>query len=144
MKLINEDKPDVVIPGDFNIDYSSKRKTSLTKKLDEFGLHHDLQQMINSPTRVTEDSRTMIDLFFTNSSHKIVQCDVIHSSISDHSLIVGVIKGGVKKVPPKVIEFRSFKSYDKTAFLKELREVPWNLVESVDDVNDAAFMGTSI
>ena len=66
MQLINEDKSDVVILGDFNIDYSSKRRTSLRKKLDEFGLHHDLQQMINSPTRVTEDSRTMIHLFFTN------------------------------------------------------------------------------
>ena len=60
--------------------------------------------------------------------------------VSDHSLIVSVIKGGVKNVLPKVTEFRSFKSYDKTAFLKDLCEVPWNVVESVNDVNDAVFI----
>ena len=127
---------------DFNVDYSSK-KNHLRHKLKEFA-SHSLTQIVNKPSRVTENSSTTIDLIFVNNSHRIVQSDVLDASISDHSVVFCTIKGGVKKLPPKVFEYRCFKNYDKDAFLKDLNYVPWSIIESTNDVNDALHLWESL
>ena len=82
---------DFVLTGDINVHYSGKK--SIARKLNEFASKHNLSQIVSKPTRVTENSNTMIDLIFTNSSHKIVQCDVLQSSIySDHSIVFCTFK----------------------------------------------------
>lgn len=103
------DKVETIILGDFNVDYSAKRNP-LRRRLDEFAFSFNLTQIISKPTRVTETSKSTIDLILVNNTHKIVQCDVLDSSISDHNVIFCVVKGGVKRLPPKVFEYRSFKS----------------------------------
>ena len=55
---------------------------------------------------------------------------VIHASLSDHSIIFCVMKGGVRKAPPRIYETRSFKNYDKSAFVRDLAQVPWSNVDS--------------
>ena len=65
-----------------------------------FALEFNLDQLIKDHTRISAHSRTIIDLLFVNCSHKVVQAGVMHPLISDHSLIFGVIKGGVKRAPP--------------------------------------------
>ena len=95
----------------------------------EFPHSFNLTQIISKPTRVTETSKTTIDLILVNNTHKIVQCDVLDSSISDHNVIFCVVKGGVKKLPPKVFEYRSFKSYEKKAFIRDLEQVPWSVID---------------
>ena len=89
------------------------------RRLDEFAFSFNLTQIICKPTRVTETSKSTINLILVNNTQKIVQCDVLDSSISDHNVIFCVVKGGVKKLPPKVFEYRSFKSYEKKAFIKD-------------------------
>ena len=111
------DKVETIILGDFNVDYSAK-KNPLRRRLDEFAFSFNLTQIISKPTRVTETSKSTIDLILVNNTHKIVQCDVLDSSISDNNVIYCVVKGGVKKLPPKFFEYRSFKSYEKKASLK--------------------------
>ena len=108
--------------------------------MDEFALSFNLTQIISKPTRVTETSKSTIDLILVNNTHKIVQCDVLDSSISYHNVIFGVVKGGVKKLPPKVFEYRSFKSYEKKAFISDLEQVPWSVIEGVGDIDDTVFL----
>ena len=50
------------------------------------------------------------------------------------------MKGGVKKIPTKVFEYRSFKSYEKKAFIKDLEQVPWSIIEGVGDIDDTVFL----
>ena len=66
--------------------------------LDELALTFNLTQIISKPTRVTETSKSTIDLILVNNDHRIIQCDVLTSSISDHNAIFCVMKGGVKKL----------------------------------------------
>ena len=61
-------------------------------------------------------------------------------SISDHDLVFCVIKAGIPKIPPRVCEVRSYKNYDKGAFVNDLKNVPWNIIDSVEDVDDAVFL----
>jgi len=55
-------------------------------------------------------------------------------------VIFCVVKGGVKKLPPKVFECRSFKSYDKKAFIDDLEQIPWSVIEGVGDIDDTVFL----
>ena len=138
LNYIDTENSEIVLVGDFNIDYSTKNQ--LRRKLDEFALQHSLSQIICKPTRVTENSSTTIDLMFVNNTHRVVQSDVLQSSISDHSIVFCTIKGGVKKLPPKLLEYRCFKSYNKEAFLRDLSNLPWSIIESANDVDDAVFL----
>ena len=71
---------------------------------------HDLKQVIESPTRVTEHSDSLIDLCFTNAHQKITDSDVVDPGLSDHSLVYCVMRSGRHRAPPKTIQFRSFKN----------------------------------
>ena len=143
LNKIDADHSDFVLAGDLNVDYSAK-KNHLRHKLEEFASNHGLSQIVDKPTRATENSSTTIDLIFVNNSHRIVQSGVLDSSISDHNVVFCTIKGGVKKLPPKVFEYRCFKYYDKEAFLKHLNNVPWSAIESTNDVDDALFFWESL
>lgn len=135
---IDTENSDIVLVGDFNVDYSTKNQ--LRRKLDEFALQHSLSQFICKPTWVTENSSTTIDLIFINNTHRIVLSDVLQSSISDNSIVFCTIKGGVKKLPPKLLEYRCFKNHNKEAFLCDLSNTPWSIIESANDVDDAVFL----
>ena len=93
--------------------------------------------MIKMPTRITEHSSTMIDLLFVNNSHRIVDSGVIPVHLSDHSLIYGVLKAGNPRAPPRTIEYRSFKHFSKQAFLADLTNVNWSLVDNEPDIDAA-------
>ena len=134
------DKVETIILGDFYVDYSAKEK-SLTLQVGRIcTFSFNLTQIISRPTRVTETTKSTIDLLLVNNNHKIVQCDVLNLSISDPSAIFCVMKGGVKKLPPKVFEYRSFKSYEKKAFINDLKQVSWSITEGVGDIDDTVFL----
>ena len=46
-----------------------------------------LYQLIDSPTRITNTSSTLIDVIFTNCQNNIVSAGVSHVSLSDHGLV---------------------------------------------------------
>ena len=50
---------------------------------------------------------------------------MIPCSLSDHSLVFCVFKAGVPKAPPRTIEYRSYKRYNKQSFLQDLRDTNW-------------------
>ena len=77
----------------------------------------------------------MIDLLFVNNSHRIVDSGVIPVHLSDHSLIYGVLKAGIPRAPPRTTEYRSFKHFSKQAFLADLTNVNWSLVDIEPDID---------
>ena len=94
--------------GDFNIDLQDLANLS-RRMLLRFANLHSLDQLIKKPTRITEHSSTVIDLFFVNNSHCVVDSGVVPLTISDHSLIYGIFKCGVPKAPPCIVEHRTYK-----------------------------------
>jgi hypothetical protein len=69
--------------------------------------------------------------------HKVVKTEVINSHLSDHSIVLSVLKSGVQKLPPRIHESRSLKNYCKQSFVDDLSSVPWNVIEATDSVDDA-------
>ena len=122
-----ESQFDKIILGDFNIDYSTKKTRNANqsdkRKLKGIADLHDIKQIIDFPTRIAEHSESQIDLIF-----KIVDFGVKDFGISDHSMVYFVFKSGLMKVPPKTLEYRSIKSYNKSSFRQDLINVPWHVV----------------
>lgn len=56
---------------------------------------------------------------------------------SDHSVVFAVKKAGVCKAHARICAARSFKRYNKEKFRSEVADIPWSVVESFDDLNDA-------
>ncbi|RMX41187.1 hypothetical protein pdam_00022391 [Pocillopora damicornis] len=50
------------------------------------------------------------------------------------------MKGGIPKIPPKKFECQSFKNYNKSEFIKDLNQVPWSVVNGVENVDVAVFL----
>ena len=121
-KALDKTKNEIVIMGDFNIDFSSKNSKML-RSFQSFLLSYDLQQIIGKATRITEHSETLIDLICVNNKHRVVQWEVNETHPSDHSIVVCVLKGGTPKAPPRTFEYRSYKKYNKEQFCSDLKEM---------------------
>lgn len=135
-----EDNTELILLGDYNIKWNPKdnAERSEKRKLSNLAYSHGLEQLINEPTRVTESTATIIDMIFTNSKHRIVDSGVIHLGLSDHFMIFCVFKAGiVNRSPPKTIEYRSFKSYNKTQFIQDLRQVDWSYVDNEENIDSS-------
>jgi len=98
---------------------------------------HNLEQLIKGPTRITENSRSLIDLIFTSSSHHLSDHEIINLPLSDHSMVYCVVKVGMKKAPGRIIEYRSFKSYDKGNFINDLKCIDWNFLDNELEIDVA-------
>jgi hypothetical protein len=91
---------EVILLGDFNVNFLATKNyasRALKRKLLSF------EQLIDKPTRITENSSTLIDLLFANNNHRIVSSGVLHVNLSDHSLIYCVVKAGVRRAPRRVL-----------------------------------------
>ena len=126
----------LVLLGDFNVNFLEVNKTA-KRKLMRIANLYDLEQLILQPTRITPSSKSLIDLLFTNPCHCVVDCGVINLTLSDHSLIFCVLKSGCPKAPGRSIQYRSYKNYSKANFVKELKEINWEIVENDPDINAA-------
>ena len=105
----------------------------------------DMSQIITEPTRITSTTRSLIDLVFVNNpEHRIVDSGVVSLSLSDHCLVYCVVKSGVKKAPPRTIEYRSYKSFNANTFIQDLNNVPWHVVESESDIDSAVLMWNNL
>ena len=126
---------------DFNVEMLFKsRPKSMRRSVLSFLLANDLEQLTNSPTRVDKSSKTFIELYYVNNKHRVVQTEVISSSISDHSIIMIVIKSGVPKLSPRTYESRTFKNFVKDDFLKDLKNVPWHVIDGFQSVDEGLFL----
>ena len=92
-----------ILTGDFNCDLFKSRDND-TKHLKRiYGMYH-FKQLIAKPTRVTSDTRTLIDHIATNRPDNVSQSDVIPCGISDHDAVYSIrgMRLPKRKGTPKV------------------------------------------
>ena len=126
---------DVLLLGDFNIDLlKPHRAWECTTNL------VGLKQLVTSPTRVTSSTTTLIDHIYTNRKNNVTDVAVTDFSVSDH---FPVVCSWLLKLPPKTkkghttILYRSFKHFDKDAFLYDLHNTPFCNVLNETDPEEA-------
>ena len=108
------------------------------KRYQEFCSLHGLKQLITSPTRVTDNSSSLVDHVLTNSTDRISQSGVVHTGLSDHQLIYCTRKvNRTKSNTHKYIRTRSLKNYSQSLYLEKLNEIDFPNYSKFKDINDA-------
>ena len=74
---------EIYILGDFNIDFGSKASLLYRSYMGVVNLFN-LRQIIDKPTRITDNSCTILDHILTNSVGKLVNSGVFDYGVSDH------------------------------------------------------------
>ena len=135
------DNQEVYILGDLNINLINTQKSHIPngiKRYREFCSLHGLKQLITSPTRITENSSSLLDHVLTNSTDRVSQSGVVDTSLSDHQLIYCTRKiSRIKFNAHKYIRIRSLKNYNQSLFLEKLNEINFPDYSKFETVNDA-------
>ena len=89
---------------------------------------YQLSQLIQEATRITMTSSTLIDHIVTNTPEKVSDSGVIHTGISDHSLIFAIRKISVVRKAGKTVEIINLKKFDAQKFVDDLSQQHWENV----------------
>ena len=128
------------ILGDLNINLINNQKHTPNgvKHYQEFCSLHGLKQLITSPTRVTENSSSLLDHILTNFTDRVSQSGVVDTGLSDHQLIYCTRKiNRTKFNTHKYIRTRSLKNYSQSLYLEKLNEINFPDYSKFTDINDA-------
>ncbi len=131
------DEQEVYILGDFNINLLSKETLCIRKPkyYTEFCSLHGLRQLLNSPTRITESTSTLLDHILTNS---VSQSGILDIGLSDHMLTYCTRKITHKKhFEHKYIRIRYLKNYSQEGFTQSLEEANFPDYSNFNSVNEA-------
>ena len=110
---------------------SSKRNSPDRKQLKSLFKSMSFKQLIASPTRMVEDSASLVDLIATNCPQNISNFGVASLHLSDHELVYCIRKLNWKKAPAQMKTFRNYANYGSSEFRRDLDCIDWNL-NSID------------
>lgn len=81
-KYLHNKNKHLLMVGDFNIDLLTNN--SVTERFKDLMNEFNLMQYIDSPTRVTGSSSTLIDHVICNADRRLLQVEVVGTGLSDH------------------------------------------------------------
>ena len=130
IKRIDDENKEMYILGDLNCNLLQERTlfNVPTSKFNSIYELYQLSQLINEPTRVTLASSSLIDHIVTNTPEKISHSGVIHTGISDHSLIYAIRKVRLLKKSNYFVEIRNTKHFKENNFVNELLNQHWECI----------------
>ena len=107
--------------GDYNIDQLKTESPAFKYFKNNILEPLSLTQIVNSPTRVTKDTSTLIDLILTNSPQNIKFTDTADfPGISDHKLVYCSYSLKKPKFTPRIVKRRDFRNFVKEKFMYEV------------------------
>ena len=98
-------------------------------------LKMNLNQLITTPTRITDTSESLIDVIITSTSHLVIESGVMDTTISDRLPVYAVLNMKPPKPPPQYILTQSYKDYDGARFTAHLALRSEELVSIFSDSN---------
>lgn len=113
----------LIIVGDFNIDWLGN--SHYCNKLRDIVAKNGLYQRVDTYTRITKKSATVIDLLITN--YKTLNHRVYHTPrISDHSIVTTTINIQCNQGKICKKAFRNFRTFNELNFQLELMDTDWS------------------
>ena len=128
---------ELLLFGDLNCDMLPRKLSADARDLRQLFNVYQVIQLIKSPTRVTSNSSTLIDLALATDVGKIVASGVLQCSISDHSLIYLVRRARKPRNTFRNIQFRNLKTYSAERFVADLHNASWEEIDTSLTVDDA-------
>ena len=152
LSKVDTNNVETYILGDFNINLwqnghyviqkhnliSCQSVPNDVKNYFDFCTMFGLKQLIESPTRITCSSSSIIDHILASFPDRITQRGILNVGLSDHQLTYCTRKiTRIRRRGHKPIKFRSFKNYTIDGYEKALVEINFPEYKSFDNVNDA-------
>ena len=130
--LPNLEKADLIMGGDFNIDFSKTRKEN-TKKLKHLSTKYNLTQYIKTPTRPI-DNDSVIDLIFADCRF-VQNTGVLTWNFSDHLPTYMTIKKSKKVFKKEQFKGRSYRNFNEDIFIHTIEHLDWATFNDTINVN---------
>ena len=131
LRTINLRKVNIFLMGDFNVNYQNKQSPEY-KKFHFFIQSNSLSQHINTTTRNTDKSKSLLDLVLTNSKC-VEEAGSLEHYLSDHQPIYIIHKKSRDKRESAKFCGRSYRNFSEEIFGQKLKELNW---ESFFEIND--------
>lgn len=127
---------DWVIGGDFNINLLSKGDAARKKVILNFASRNSMTQLIETPTRITSTSRSLLDHVYVNSISKVLESGVLSYATADHLTTFVVFKKNLQKKEKVTFTCRSLKNYQRIELLTCLIGMDWNEFDRAENGED--------
>ena len=130
---------------DLNPQHKTVKQKKLIVALFDRILSRGVKQLITTFTHSwpgTEDGG--LDHFYTNAPGKISSVQVQHEGHSDHKIIHAIRMAKLIRSNRRYVKKRSYKYFDKNAFIEEIKHTSWWPVYSCEDASGAAQLFTQI
>ena len=115
--------------GDMNIDYLKKKEPKYNFFNSEIVEPLGLTQIIDKPTRITANTKSLIDLILVSSTKNVKFWNVANCPFDvDHEIIYMAYNFKKEKFAPKMITKRDMKNFSEEAFLNKLNLAPWGSI----------------
>ena len=121
------------ITGDFNCDYSHVKNDGSLSSVQSIASLFNFEQHVKEATRITSKSKT-IDLIFSNKLKSKIISGVEIASVADHLMNFVVLSKHSTKSEHTIIKTRPFKIFNLDELFRDLNNVPWHTVETMDNV----------
>ena len=126
--------------GDFNLDLLKMHESAQVSELINLFTSENYLCTITNPTRVTNNTATLIDHIWCNNYQNLNQNGIIHNFITDHFPVLSVFGSDEGRVPEStecknnLSYFRSFSEQNLNNFKHELNDVCWDLVVGINNI----------
>ena len=138
MQTLHEQNKHVFLMGDFNIDIT-EAMLSTNRTVNDFHnlfLSYHFYNLINKPTRVSENKSSIIDNIYTNVSKTLVN-GIFKTDFSDHYSIFCVTDLVKPLKKNKTIIKREFNAHNIRKFNETLYQTDWGPVYNLEDFNES-------
>ena len=139
MKQFNDNKKQVFILGDINIDLLKYNIHTPTEDYVDMVFSNNFLPLITKPTRITDHSKTLIDHIYMNTQNDLgnVITGILKFDISDHLPVFCTVNVSPKRNDDTFF-FRDYKKFNIDHYKHDLESVNWtNLFSESRDLHIA-------
>ena len=124
------------IMGDFNLDLLNCSNNPPSQDFLSLMLSKSFLPLTRKPTRISDNSATLIDNIFFNSLYSDVSSGIIVSDLTDHLPIFALLSNmSTTKTQPTNFGFRNMSESNINRLRERLRSVNWSTVYNQRDAN---------
>lgn len=137
LSSINQEKKTLYILGDFNINLLNVENHSQSGEFLDTMLLYSYLPLITKPTRITQQSATLIDNIFTNNDmNNNILNGILFTDITDHYPIFTILNKSLH-TEKKINIYRNYSQLNITKFKSDLDSYNWNNVYSKSECQEA-------
>jgi len=141
-----EDDTNLVVMGDFNLDYSrrsdrSYNRINLYDAWDDFTTSQAMVQLVDKPTwnRIVQGQlkKSILDHVYVNGTDHNRKIEIYDTNHSDHKAVILTTSATTTTRGHNQIRVRNWKMYSKESLANELQQVNWSQFNYLNAKNHA-------